>query len=130
MKQIVGFIALAVLQILIGCSSVAPWETRQWQPAAVTDFKSVAGRWEGLLTSNDPRVLNYDRATLVVEDTGACESAITRTRTKVQGFSVSYDVIDVFAEKAKLVLTDGKLSTKIREGRPTDSAALCGCSKR
>jgi len=25
--------------------------------------------------------------------------------------SVSYDVIDVFAEKGKLVLTDGKLST-------------------
>ena len=83
---------------MVACSSMAPWETHQWQPTAVNDFKSVAGKWEGLLTSNDPRVLNYDRATLVIADTGACESAITRTTTRVQGKSVSYDVIDVCAE--------------------------------
>ena len=116
MKQIVGFIGLAFLQFMVACSSLAPWETRQWQPAAVTDFKNVAGKWEGLLTSNDPRVLNFDRATLVIDSTGTCESAITRTRTTAQGGSVSYDVIDVFAEKAKLVLTDGKLSTKFEKG--------------
>jgi hypothetical protein len=116
MKQIVGFIVLAFLQLMVACSSVAPWETRQWQPTAVNDFESVAGKWEGLLSSNDPRVLNFDRATLVIDDTGACESAITRTRTKVQGMSVSYDVIDMFAEKGKLVLTDGKLSTKFEKG--------------
>ena len=95
---------------------MAPWETRQWQPTAVTDFKSVAGKWEGLLTSNDPKVLNFDRATLVIDDTGACESTITRTRTRVQGMSVDYGVTDVFAEKGKLVLTDGKLSTKFEKG--------------
>ncbi len=116
MKKIVGFIGLAFLHLMVACSSTAPWETRQWQPTAVTDFKSVAGKWDGLLISNDPRVLNYDRATLVIDNTGACESAITRTRTKVQGMSVSYDVIDVFAEKGKLVLTDGKLSTKFEKG--------------
>src|SRR5215831_15423291 len=101
---------------MVACSSMAPWETRQWQPTAVTDFKSVAGKWEGLLTSNDPMVLNYDRATLVIYDTGACESAITRTRTRVQGMSVTYDTIGVFDEKGKLVLTDGKLSTKFEKG--------------
>jgi hypothetical protein len=116
MKKIVGFIGLAFLHLMVACTSMAPTETRQWQPTAVTDFKSVAGKWEGLLASNDPRALNYDRATLVIEDTGACESTITRTRTKVQGMSVSYDVIDVFAEKGKLVLTDGKLSTKFEKG--------------
>jgi hypothetical protein len=116
MKQSVGFFGLAFLQLMVACSSMAPWETRQWQPTAVTDFKSVAGKWEGLLTSNDPRVLNFDRATLVIDDTGACESPITRTRTRAQGMSVSYDVIDVFAEKGKLVLTDGKLSTKFEKG--------------
>jgi hypothetical protein len=116
MKQIVGFISLAFLQLVIACSSTAPWETRQWQPTAVTDFKSVTGKWDGLLTSNDPRVLNFDRATLVIDDMGACESAITRTRTTAQGMSVSYDVINVFAEQGKLVLTDGKLSTKFEKG--------------
>ena len=83
---------------------------------AVADFKSVEGKWEGLLTSNDPMVLNYDRATLVIDDTGACESAITRTRTRVAGMSVTYDTIGVFAQKGKLVLTDGKLSTKFDKG--------------
>jgi hypothetical protein len=116
MKKIVGFIGLAFLHLMAACGSTAPWDTRQWQPAAVSDFKSVAGKWEGLLTSNDPMVLNYDRATLVIDDTGACESAITRTRTRVQGMSVTYDTIDVFAEKGKLVLTDGKLSTKFEKG--------------
>jgi hypothetical protein len=44
MKQIVGFIGLAFLHLMAACSSVAPWETREWQPTAVTDFKSVAGK--------------------------------------------------------------------------------------
>jgi hypothetical protein len=116
MKQIVGFIGLAFLHLMAACGSMAPWETRQWQPTAVTDFKSVAGKWEGFLTSNDPRVLNYDRAALVIDDTGACESAITRTMTRVQGMSVSYGAIDVFADKGKLVLNDDKLSTKFEKG--------------
>ena len=116
MKKIPGFIGLACLHLMVACSSTAPWETRQWQPTAVTDFKSVAGKWEGLLTSNDPLVLNYDRATLVIDDTGACDSAITRTRTKAQGMSVSYDVINVFAEKAQLVFTDNKLSATFAKG--------------
>ena len=113
MKKIVGFIGLAFLHLMVACSSM---ETRQWQPTAVTDFKSVAGKWEGRLTSDDPRTLHYDRATVVIDNTGACESAITRTKTRVEGTSVSYDVIDVFAEQGKLVLTDDKLSTKFEKG--------------
>jgi hypothetical protein len=116
MKKVVGFIGLAFLNLMVACSSMAPTETGKWQPTAVTDFKSVAGKWEGFLTSDDPRALHFDRATLVIDDTGACESAITRTRTRVQGMSVTYDTIDVFAEKGKLVLTDGKLSTKFEKG--------------
>src|SRR5262245_44053130 len=116
MKKIIGFIGLAFLQPKLASSSMLPWETRQWQPAAVTDFKSVEGKWEGFLTSNNPMVLDYDRATLVIYDTGACESAITRTITKVSGMSVTYDTIGVFDEKGKLVLTDGKLSTKFDKG--------------
>ena len=109
MKQIVGFIGLAFLQLMVACSSVAP----QWQPTAVTDFKSVAGKWEGFLTSDDPRTLNYDRATLVIDDTGGCETTITRTITKMP---VSYHTFDVFAEKAQLVLTDDKLSARFEKG--------------
>ena len=39
---------------------------------------------------------------------------------------MSYSVIGVFAEKGKLVLSDAKTERERREGRPSDTAALCG----
>jgi hypothetical protein len=115
MKKMVGFIGLVYLHLIVACSSMAPTET-QWQPTAVTDFKSVAGKWEGLLTRDNAMTQNYDRVNLVIGDTGAYDIAITRTRTTAQGGSVSSSVIGVFAEKGKLVLTDGKLSAKGEKG--------------
>jgi hypothetical protein len=97
MKKMVGFIGLVFLHLLVACSSMAPTETRQ--PTAVTDFKSVAGKWEGLLIRDHPMTQNYDRVTLVIDDTGAYENAVVRTRTTASGTSVSYSVIGVFAEK-------------------------------
>ena len=114
MKKMVGFIGLVFLHLLVACSSMAPTEPRQ--PTAVTDFKSVAGKWEGLLIRDHPMTQNYDRVTLVIDDTGAYENAVMRTRTTAQGGSVSSSVIAVFAEKGKLVLTDGKLSAKGARG--------------
>ena len=114
MKKMVGIIGLVYLHLIVACSSMAPTETRQ--PTAVNDFKSVAGKWEGLLIRDDPRTQNYDRVTLVIDDTGAYENAVMRTRTTAQGGSVSSSVIAVFAEKGKLVLTDGKLSAKGAKG--------------
>jgi hypothetical protein len=43
MKTIVGSIGLAFLLFMVACSSMAPTDTSQWQPTAVTDFKSVLG---------------------------------------------------------------------------------------
>jgi hypothetical protein len=110
MKKMVGFIGLAFLHLMVACSSIAP------QPTAITDFKSVAGKWEGPLIRDHSFTQNYDRATLVIGDTGAYDIAIMRTRTTSQGVSVSYSVIGVFAEKGKLDLTDGKLSAKGEKG--------------
>ena len=109
MRRIVYSLAWLFFNLIVACSSMAP----QWQPTAVTDFKSVAGKWEGFLTSDDPRTLNYDRTTLVIDHTGGCETAITRTITKMP---VSYHTLDVFAEKAQLVLTDDKLSARFEKG--------------
>jgi hypothetical protein len=114
MRKMVGIIGLVYLHLIVACSSMAPTETRQ--PTAVTDFKSVSGKWEGLLIRDHPMTQNYDRVTLVIDDTGAYDIAITRTRTTASGTSVSYSVIGVFAEKGKLVLTDGKLSAKGEKG--------------
>ena len=114
MKKMVGFIGLAFLHLMVACSSTAP--TSQRQPTAVTDFKSVAGKWEGPLIRDHYFTQNYDRVTLVIDDTGGYDIAVMRTRTTAQGVSVSYSVIGVFAEKGKLVLTDGKLSAKGEKG--------------
>jgi hypothetical protein len=109
MKKIAEFVGLAFLHLMVACSSLTP----QWQPTAVTDFKSVVGKWEGFLTLDDPRALHFDRATLVIDDTGGCEVVITRTITKMP---VDYDTVDVFAEKTQLVLTDDKLSATFEKG--------------
>jgi hypothetical protein len=114
MKKTVGFIALAFLYLMVACSSMSLTETMQ--PTAITDFKSVAGKWEGLLVRDHPFTQNYDRATLIIGDTGACESTIVRTRTTASGTSVSSQVIRVLDEKGKLVLIDGKLSVKFEKG--------------
>jgi hypothetical protein len=57
--------------------------------------------WEmgGVLIQDHPMTQNYDRVTLVIDDTGAYENAVVRTRTTASGTSVSYSVIGVFAEK-------------------------------
>ena len=104
---------IIVGNLMAACSSM---ETRQWQPTAVTDFKSIAGKWDGPLTTDDPKALHYDRANLDIGNTGTCETAITRTRTTAQGASVSYDVFQVFAEQTQLVLTDGKLNGQFKKG--------------
>ena len=114
MKKMVGFIGLAFLPLMVACSSMAP--TSQLQPTAVTDFKSVAGKWEGLLIREHYFTQNYDRVTLVIGDTGACESILERTGTTAAGGHVDYSVIRVIDEKGKLVLTDGKLSLKFEKG--------------
>ena len=109
MRTIATFISLALLPVTLACSFAA----RQWQATAVTDFRSVAGKWDGFVTSDDPRTLQFDRVTLVIDEMGGCETAITRTITKMP---VSYSTFDVFAEQTQLILTDDKLSAKFEKG--------------
>jgi hypothetical protein len=95
-------ITIIAAHVVVACSSMAPEEPRQLQPATIADFKSVAGKWEGLLVRN-PRTRDDDWVTVVISETGAYEFA-------------SYREVGVFAGKGKLVLTDGKLSAKSEKG--------------
>ena len=88
--------------VIVACSFMAPKETRQWRTTAVTDVKSVSGKWEGLLVRN-PRTRDDDWVTLVIGETGSYEFA-------------SYRMIGVFAGKGKLVLADGKGIAKSEKG--------------
>ena len=103
LKRSLEIIAIiVVVHVIVACSLMAPSETRQLQPTAVTDFKSVAGKWQGLLVRN-PRTRDDDWVTFVIGETGTYEFA-------------SYRMIGVFAGKGKLVLSDGKLSAKSEKG--------------
>jgi hypothetical protein len=94
---------IVALQVVAACSFMASKDdTRQWQPTAVTDVKSVAGKWQGLFVRN-PRDREDDWVTLVINEAGAYEFD-------------SYRMIGVFAGKGKLVLADGKLSAKSDKG--------------
>lgn len=114
MKKMVGFIGLAFLPLMVACSLTA--RPSQWQPTAVTDFKSVGGKWEGQLIRDNYFTQNYDWATIAIGDMGTCEYAVVRTRTTAQGGSVSNSVVRVLSENGKLALTDGKLSTTGSKG--------------
>ena len=114
MKKMVGFIGMAFLPLMVACSLMA--RPSQWQPTAVTDFKSVGGKWEGQLIRDHYFTQNYDWATIAIGDTGTCEYAVVRTRTSAQGGSVSNTVVRVLSENGKLALTDGKLSATGSKG--------------
>jgi hypothetical protein len=95
-------VAIVTALYLVACSSTAPREARQWQPTAATDFKSVAGKWEGLLIRS-PRTPDDDWVTLVIGDAGTYEF-------------MSYRTIGEFAGRGKFALIDGKLSAKTDKG--------------
>jgi hypothetical protein len=102
-KRSLEMIAVIVaVQGMIACSLMDSKEKRQWQPTTITDMKSVAGKWQGLLVRN-PRDWQDDWVTFGIGETGTYEFA-------------SYRMIGVFAGKGKLVLTDGKLSAKSDKG--------------
>src|SRR5262245_46253237 len=103
LKRRLEMIAIIIaVHVVVGCGATDSKDARQWRPTTITDFKSIAGRWEGLLVRN-PRTRDDDWVTVVISDTGAYEFA-------------SYRMIGVFAGKGQLVLTDGKLSAKSERG--------------
>jgi len=63
---------IIAMNLMVACSSMAP--TPQWQPTAVSDFKSIAGKWEGLLIRN-PRTRDDDWVTVTIGETGTVEFA-------------------------------------------------------
>jgi hypothetical protein len=102
-KRNVEMIAVIIaVYVMAACGFLDPKEGPQMQPLAISDLKSVAGKWQGLLVRN-PRTRDDDWVTFAIGETGTYEFA-------------SYRLIGVFAGKGKLVLTDGKLQAKSEKG--------------
>jgi hypothetical protein len=105
MGRFVRILQFSVMIIAVqACSSTAPRDTRQWTPTAVTDFKSVAGTWEGILAGVAGPRADEDWVRLTIGETGTYEFATYRT-------------IGVFSGKGQLNLTDGRLTAQSDKGK-------------
>lgn len=105
-------VALAVLQGLGGCALPGPSEQPPWAPLPIQDFKSVAGKWEGLM-ERAPRARNDDWVKVVIREDGRYEFA-------------SYRTIGVLNGKGLLALSDGVVTAASERGSATLTLYLAG----
>ena len=101
--QISGFVI--ALQAALGCAVFETSEKAQWSPTEISDFKSIAGKWEGLLIRT-PTAKNDDWVNVSIQDNGDYEF-------------VSYRTIGVFSGKGKLAVKDGKAEAQNEKGSLT-----------
>ena len=86
----------------IGCAPVEPLPPPPSIPVSVSEFRSAAGKWAGILKST-PRVRGDDWVTLTIRDDGSYEFMSVRT-------------IGIFQGQGTCTLIDGKLKTETERG--------------
>ena len=110
MKRIIRFLQISGFIIgvhaALACATVfAASEKAQWSPTAITDIKSIAGKWEGIMIRT-PRSRNDDWVNVNIQDSGDYEFA-------------SYREIGVFSGKGTLTVKDGKAVSQGEKGSVT-----------
>jgi hypothetical protein len=100
--QITGLII--GVQAALACAVLAAEKT-QWSPTAITDIKSIAGKWEGIMIRT-PKAKNDDWVNVNIQENGDYEFA-------------SYREIGVFSGKGNLTVKDGKAVGKSERGSVT-----------
>ena len=109
MKRTIRFLQISGLiigvQAALACGLFAASEKAQWSPTAITDIKTVAGKWEGIMIRT-PRSRNDDWVNVSIQDSGDYEFA-------------SYREIGVFSGKGTLTLKDGKAVSQGEKGSVT-----------
>ena len=101
--QISGLVI--AVQAALACAVFDTSEKAQWSPMKISDFKSIAGKWEGLLIRT-PTAKNEDWVNVSIQDNGDYEF-------------VSYRTIGVFSGKGKLAVKDGIAVTQNEKGSLT-----------
>ena len=86
----------------IGCAPVEPLPPPPSTQVSVSTFKSVAGKWAGILKAIPP-LKDDDWMTLTIRDDGGYDF-------------VSIRMIGIFHGKGTLTLIDGKLRTETERG--------------
>jgi hypothetical protein len=93
------------VQVALACAVFAASEKAQWSPTAITDIKSIAGKWEGIMIRT-PKSRTDDWVNISIQDSGDYEFA-------------SYRTIGVFSGKGNLAVKDGKAMTQTERGSVT-----------
>jgi hypothetical protein len=107
MRRIIRFVQIGLalgIYAVLACAALAA-EKVQWSPTAITDVKSIAGKWEGIMVRT-PKSKNDDWVNMTIEDNGDYEF-------------VSYRTIGVFSGKGNLSVKDGKAVAQDEKGNLT-----------
>jgi hypothetical protein len=105
-------VALAALQGFGGCAMPGPSEQPPWAPVPIQEFKSVAGKWEGLM-ERAPQTRHDDWVKVVIHEDGRYEFA-------------SYRTIGVLNGKGVLALSDGMVTATSERGSATLTLYVAG----
>jgi hypothetical protein len=98
----ISAVSLFALVVAAACASTAPAPTT---PVPITDFRTVAGRWGGVVVGlPGPRSDEGDWINVTISEDGSFDFGAYRT-------------IGPFSGKGKLALSDGKLAGQGERGR-------------
>ncbi len=98
-------LALAGIFLLTACGEMQVPKDRPTKAVAISDFKSVAGNWSGLLR-RVPKQSGDNFVELTISEEGRWKFAAART-------------IGVFSGGGNLTIKDGKMESESAKGRAT-----------
>ena len=97
--------AVALLAVLAACTNVKPAASPQWSEVGISDFKTIAGQWAGLMRRT-PQARGDDWLQVAIRDDG------------MYAFQ-SYRTIGVFSGRGRLTLNQGKATHWTDHGQVT-----------
>ena len=97
----------ALVLLAIGCQSSGTTTKRQWTHSPIESFRSIAGKWAGIMVS-EPKARHDDWVRVSISNDGRYE------------FS-NYRTVGVFTGRGQFDLVDGKLSVMTERGSATGS---------
>lgn len=109
LHSVVIGIPVGALVISLGCAGTSSGPSPQQTPVVITEVKTVAGKWEGLL-KRVPHARQDDWVEVVIQETGP-DSGIVEF--------VSYRTIGAFMGKRPFKLSDGRITSEGERGSAT-----------
>ena len=99
-------VIVLVATVLAACAGTGGGPTAELAPVPITDFKMVAGKWEGTVLGLSAKRDDGDWAEMTISPDGAYDFGIYRT-------------IGVFGGRGTFTLSDGKLQMRGDRGSAT-----------